>query len=133
MTFPEFSTASDDMALLRRFLPLMPEAAMPAIRNADLHVLRDRLHMHIGFVMRTREGVHAHDGSQTLATAKTTLSAAQNLVDELSDELARLRVEFVCAFPAEAQALAGRSMLPSPSSRPSPDAGFSGSASPAGA
>jgi hypothetical protein len=134
MILPDFASASDDMALLRRFLPLMPaEAVMPAIRNADLHVLRDRLHMHIGFVMRAREGVHAHDGSQTLATAKTTLSAAQNLVDELSDELARLRVEFILALPAEAQAFAGRSMLPSPSPRPSPDAGFSGFASPAGA
>ena len=134
MTFPEFASASTDMALLRRFLPLMPaEPVMCAISNDDLHILRDRIHQHIGMVMRAREGVHAHDGSQTLATAKATISAAQNAADELTDALTRMRVEFVCAFPAQAQAAAARSMLPSPSHRPSPDAGFSGFASPAGA
>ena len=134
MILPDFLTASADMALLRRFLPLMPaEASMPALTNAELHRLRDYLHQHIGNVIRAREGVHAHDGSQTLATAKTTLAAAHNAVDEMSTQLARLRVEFVLALPAQAEALAAPSMLPSPSPRPSPDAGFSGFASPAGA
>jgi len=134
MILPDFASAADDMAILRRLLPLTsPEPVMRAISNDDLHILRDRIHQHIGMVLRAREGVHAHDGSQSLATAKATISAAQNAADELTDVLTAMRVEFICAFPAEAQAFAGRSMLPSPSHRPSPDAGFSGFASPAGA
>lgn len=134
MILPDFASAADDMAILRRLLPLTPvEDPMPALSNCDLHLMRDRLHQHLGMVIRAREGVHAHDGSQTLATAKATLAAAHNAIDEMSTQLARLRVEFVLAFPAQAEVFAARSMLPSPSHRPSPDAGFSGFASPAGA
>lgn len=125
MILPDFASAADDMAILRRLLPLTPvEPAMP-VNNDTLHHWRDDMHRLIGNVMRMREGLS--DGTQTRATALATVSTAQGCLEMLSKELISARCEVIKNF---AEPLHANTV---PAFRPPPDAGFSGFASPAGA
>jgi len=125
MILPDFASAADDMTLLRRLLPLTPVQAPMPINNDTLHHWRDDMHRLIGNVMRMREGLT--DGTQTRATALATINTAQGCLEMLSAELISARCEVIRAF---AEPLCAKT---APTFHPSPDAGFSGFASPAGA